>query len=140
MKYFQLTSSDLGQKSDTWGALASFLCVIHCVATPFIFVVQASSAHHSAAGPSWWGMIDYLFLAVSLVAVYFSAKDTTLSWIPTALYASWGILAFFIINERFHFLHASHALVYLPAASLILLHLYNRKYCRCEVDHSFSVK
>ena len=139
MKDFQLTAGNLDLKSDTFGALASGLCMIHCLATPLIFVAQACSASAStasccASSPSWWGMLDYLFLVISIVAVYFSAKETTLVWMPAALYASWSFLAFLILNERFHMLHVDHSLVYAPALSLVVLHLYNRKYCNCDTD------
>jgi hypothetical protein len=36
------------KSQDTIGAAASFLCMIHCVATPFIFIAQACS-HTPAA-------------------------------------------------------------------------------------------
>lgn len=59
--------------SDILGASASTLCLIHCLATPLLFVAQAEAvhhehdhAHHHAAGPSWWGMIDIALLFVSL--------------------------------------------------------------------------
>ena len=121
-------------KSDLFGVLASSLCMVHCLATPLIFVVQASTATCSEVGPWWWRVMDYLFLVVSLAAIFHSAKLTSLKWMPKALYACWGILAFLILNDSFHVLPIPHAMIYLPAFSLVFLHLYNRKYCRCETD------
>ncbi|MFK7934800.1 MAG: MerC domain-containing protein [Saprospiraceae bacterium] len=117
--------------SDLFGALASSLCVIHCVATPLIFVVQASAIRCSEIGPWWWRILDYLFLVVSIFAIYQSADKTSLAWMPKTMYIAWGVLAFLIINTTFHVLPIPHLLVYLPAFSLVFLHLYNRKYCRC---------
>jgi len=106
--------------------------MVHCLATPLIFVVQASSVRCSEIGPLWWRTLDYLFLVISIAAIYHSAKTTSLSWMPKAMYASWGILAFLIFNEGLNFLPIPHVLIYLPAFSLVFLHLYNQKYCRCE--------
>lgn len=131
----QLTKlSFTNTKSDLFGAFASSLCMVHCLATPLIFVVQASTTRCSEVGPLWWRTLDYLFLVVSIIAIHQSAKMTTLSWMPKAMYAGWGVLAFLIINESFHALPIPHILVYIPAFSLVFLHLYNRKYCRCATE------
>ena len=42
--------------SDSIGALASSLCLVHCVATPFIFVVQSCAASCCASAPAWWSL------------------------------------------------------------------------------------
>ena len=122
--------------SDMFGILASSLCMIHCLATPLIFVVQACTASCCEAGPWWWRMIDYIFLVVSIAAIYHSAKTTSLKWMPTALYACWGILAFIIINEGVQLLTIPHVFIYIPAFSLVFLHLYNRKYCQCDTEET----
>jgi len=119
-------------KSDLFGIFASSLCMIHCLATPLIFVVQASTVHCSEIGPFWWRTLDYLFLVISFAAIYHSVRTTSLNWMPKAMYAGWGILAFLIINESLHLLPIPHMLVYLPAFSLVFLHLYNWDYCRCK--------
>ncbi|MEL6694931.1 MAG: MerC domain-containing protein [Bacteroidota bacterium] len=125
--------------SDILGASASTLCLIHCLATPLLFVAQAEAvhhehdhAHHHAAGPSWWGMIDIALLFVSLAAVYWTIKNTSKQWMKIAISASWVILAMIILNEKFELLHIAEAWIYAPTVSLVLLHLYNRKYCQCE--------
>ena len=108
--------------------------MVHCLATPLIFVVQASTVRCSEIGPWWWRTIDYLFLLISIAAIYHSVKTTSFNWMPKAMYASWGILAFLIVNEGLYLLPIPHLLVYMPAFSLVFLHLYNRKYCRCETE------
>ncbi|MEO1516854.1 MAG: MerC domain-containing protein [Bacteroidota bacterium] len=120
-------------QSDVFGAMASGLCLVHCIATPFIFVAQACSTTCCAASPFWWSLIDYLFLFISFLAVYHSAKHSSLKWMPTVLYVSWAALALFIVNERFEFFSMSRVFYYLPAIILVGLHLYNRKYC-CPSD------
>ena len=47
--------------SDSIGALASTLCLVHCLATPFIFVVQSCAASCCASAPAWWICFDYFF-------------------------------------------------------------------------------
>lgn len=79
-------------------------------------------------------MMDYLFLVVSIIAIHHSAKMTALQWMPKAMYIAWGVLAFLIVNKSFHALPIPHLLIYVPAFSLVFLHLYNRKYCRCQED------
>ena len=124
--------TEANNQSDLFGVLASSLCMVHCLATPLIFVVQASTAVCSEVGPLWWRLMDYLFLVVSIIAIYQSAKTTASPWMPKAMYVGWGILAFLILNESLHVLPIPHLLIYLPAFSLVFLHLYNRKYCQCE--------
>lgn len=130
----QLISIGGSGKSDIYGLFASSLCMVHCMATPLIFVVQASTTRCSEVGPWWWRTLDYLFLVISIISIHHSAKMTSLQWMPKAMYFAWGVLAFLIINESFHALPIPHILVYLPAFGLVFLHLYNRKYCRCETE------
>ena len=53
---------------------------------------------------------------------------------PYALYVSWGLLAAYIIGEKFHLIHLAHEWMFLPALGLVFLHLYNRRHCNCEDD------
>ena len=136
MNESQLTVFKFRNSSDNWGAIASALCLAHCVLTPFLFIAHAhthAEGHHES-GPLWWGTIDYIFLVISLFAVHHSAKETSLKWMPLALYASWTLLAMYIVSEKYELLHLGHGWVYLPALSLVFLHLYNRRHCRCEEE------
>ena len=129
-------SLNLNSSSDSWGALASALCLAHCVLTPFLFVAQANSqliCEHGAS-PFWWSMIDYIFLVVSFIAIHYSTKHTSIKWMPAALYISWALLSLYILGEKFGFMHLGHGLIYVPAFSLVGLHLYNRKNSFCEDD------
>lgn len=133
------------RRSDLLGAAASGLCLIHCLATPFLFVAQAGLADHHdhhghhghGASPSWWGFIDIAFLLLSLAAVYWSVQKSTKQWMKIALSVSWIFLAFIILNEKFAFFHLAEAWIYVPALSLVGLHLYNRKYCSCEEEECY---
>lgn len=131
MTIFRLDRKLLG--ADFVGAFASGLCVLHCLATPLLFIVQAGTACEEA-GPWWWSLIDFVFLAISAVAVWRTAKNSSKKWLSNALYISWFILAFLLINHRLHFIPLPHMLLYLPALSLVGFHVYNLRSCRCVDD------
>jgi hypothetical protein len=123
----------LQYESDNIGALASMICLIHCFATPFIFISAASLEHsHHYNSPLWWSLIEIVLMIISFIAVFWSAKSSPQNWTKYALYISWIILAFFILNEKFDMIRLPEFMVYLPAFSLIVIHLYNRKHTRCK--------
>ncbi|MGH1336826.1 MAG: MerC domain-containing protein [Aureispira sp.] len=124
----------LTQKSDLFGALASSLCLIHCLITPFIFVAQTCSRTCCDTAPLWWRTIDFIFLIVSFFAVYWSAALTTKQWLKVAFWASWGAFFFLLSNEHLKVLNIAHELTYVPSFALIALHFYNKKYCKCTED------
>jgi len=62
-------------KPDAIGSAASTLCLIHCFATPFIFITQACTMSCCADAPTWWQSLDYLFIVISFFAI-FRAKKT----------------------------------------------------------------
>lgn len=125
--------------SDLLGAGASFLCLIHCLATPFLFVAQAGVATHHVESPAWWGLIDITLLVVSLAAVYWAAQKSSRQWVKIALSVSWLCLALIILNEKVEGVHLAEEWIYLPTVCLIGLHLYNRKYCQCEDEECCAI-
>ena len=119
-------------KSDLFGALASILCLIHCAATPLLFMTHAYSKGTIGGPPTWWHWIDYVFLFIAFLAVYKSARTTTKNWVKWALWISLAVLSLVIFNEKWGWLYAPEALIYFPAIALIFLHLYNLKYASCH--------
>ena len=87
------------QNADTFGAFASTLCLIHCVATPFVFIAQSCTKTCCSATPVWWQSVDYLFLGISFLAIKKSTKETSSNWMKPALWLSWGLLLLIILNE-----------------------------------------
>lgn len=120
-------------QADYVGALASGLCVVHCLATPLLFIVQAGTSC-GEAGPWWWSIIDFFFLAISAVAVWKSAKNSQRRWLSIALYISWVVLALLLINHRLHLMTLPHILLYGPALALVGFHIYNLRGCQCVDD------
>jgi len=132
MKFKKEISLRIDSNSDLLGILASGLCMIHCIATPFLFVTQATASVSCAEiSPLWWKSIDYIFLVITFFAIYFSAKFTTLKWMPITLYSCWFVLTFLVINASLQLISLPHALIYIPALGLSFLHIYNRRYCSC---------
>ena len=118
--------------SDSIGALASTLCLIHCLATPFIFVVQSCAASCCASAPAWWVFFDYLFLTISFFAILKSTKTTQSNFIKYALWSFWLLLFCLIVNESIEVLLINKNVLYFIAITLSSLHIYNLKYCQCN--------
>ncbi|TCI94769.1 MerC domain-containing protein [Tenacibaculum sp. M341] len=121
-------------KSDALGMFASTLCLLHCIATPFLFLVHASASCCSVGVPTWWKLVDYCFLIISGLAVYYSIQTTTSNNIKQALWVSWFLLFLVIMNENLKIFHIPEFFNYIPAIVLVVLHLYNQRYCQCETD------
>lgn len=122
----------INKSSDTVGSLSSGLCLIHCLVTPFLFAGQLDHHIGDHMQSSVWGRLDLFFIAMSIVAVYWSSRTTTKKWIPYALWLSWGLLALIIINERLGIFEIPEMAIFIPSIALIVLHIYNRKYCSCS--------
>lgn len=129
-----INTKTLHKNSDKLGALSSTICAIHCIATPFLFVAKSCSVASCSQTPTWWKAVDVLFLIISFIAIYFSAKNSNNSLIKIGLWISWFFLALVITNEFLNIIHLPHWLIYIPAGSLIFLHIYNLKYCQCNND------
>ena len=128
----QQTMILIKQKPDNIGAIASTLCLIHCIATPFIFIAQSCSMVCCDKAPVWWTFIDYFFLVISFYSVYRSTQTTSSTWIKPLLWFSWSLLFLTIMNEKLAWFPLSEQAIYFPAILLIILHLYNQKYCQCH--------
>jgi len=129
-----ITKSFKKNNSDFIGAFASGLCLIHCIATPILFIAQTCSATCCTGAPTWWSNIDFLFIGISFFAILCSVKNSSKPWVKSALWFSWFALCLAIINEKINLFHISEFIIYIPAIALVILHLYNKKYCNCKGD------
>jgi len=118
-------------KTDYIGASASLLCLLHCMATPFIFAVRTCSNTCCVDAPIWWQLIDYLFLVISFFAIYYATRESTKSWIRIALWSAWVTLLLTVMNETFKLAPLPERFFYIPSLVIVGLHLYNRRYCKC---------
>ena len=120
--------------SDYVGASASGLCLIHCIATPILFLSQASLISISNEMLFLWQSLNFLFLAISFIAIYYSVKNSSNSYVKILLFLSWLTLSSLILIELFEILSIAEFYTYIAAISLSSLHIYNLNYCRCEDD------
>lgn len=127
-------------KTDYVGALASFLCLLHCAATPFIFVAKVCTNSCCEHTPLWWRLIDYIFLIVSLFAVRYAVRAITKNWIKIGLWTTWTLLLMIVINESIPVVDLPRSSVYYPSFGLIALHLYNQWICKCSSNICCSIE
>lgn len=119
------------QNIDIYGIIVCTLCVLHCIATPLIFISVAASNDNKISPLFLWKNLDYLFLVISLFIVYNSAKNTIKPIMKYLLGISWLILFLVITNEKIGVLHLPELVTYVTSLNLAVIHLYNYRYCKC---------
>ena len=117
---------------DTIGIIAGSLCTIHCIATPFLFIAKACSTACCAEAPAWWIMIDYLFLFISFIAIFFVSRVLNIKWLKFSFWISWSLLLFSILDHSFAVSYLPQNFIYIPSFLIVALHFYNVKFCKCE--------
>ena len=120
--------------SDKIGIISSILCLFHCIITPFIFIIKACSHTCCSQSPIWWQSIDYLFLGIAFIAIFYSTRKKMKHWLRISFWLSWSLLVVVILNESIQVLHLSNYLLYIPAFLIITLHFYNMFFCKCSND------
>ena len=122
--------------SDLLGVSASGLCAIHCALAPVLFasrpVLESSLAEHGH-GPGFWALLDYLFLILSLLAVWFSARHTINKRIKVIFWVSWLVFTVGLLSESFHF-EQGKWFMYLGSIALVVAHSYNHRYCKTNKE------
>ena len=118
------------KNSDYIGATAGVLCIIHCIITPLLFLINAELATKLALCALQF--IGYVFLIISFFAVYRSALNTTNNTVKVVGFLLWGALLFLILNESFGAFRIAETFTFISAFSLSALHIYNLKYCQCK--------
>ena len=118
--------------SDHIGVTASSLCMLHCFFTPLLFLSQATTVSLNQNIPFLWQSLNFLFLLISLLAIYHTVKNSSRLSVKVLLVSSWLILTSLIINEFFEISSIPELYTYASSTSLAGLHVYNLKYCRCD--------
>lgn len=119
-------------QSDLLGAAASGLCAIHCTLTPIFFAAKPvldSTLGEYAHGGGFWAALDYVFLVLSLLAVWYSARHTSHKTIKWVLWVAWGVFAIGLLSEPLDFTHGKW-LMYAGSITLVVAHLQNYRYCQ----------
>ena len=123
-------------RSDTLGAVASTMCMAHCLITPIVFMASSGTVKQANLSvPGWWINLDFLFLLISFLAIYRSTQTTSKAFMKPALWGNWFFLLLLIINEKMNLLHLPDFITYIAATTLASLHLYNLKYCQCKDEN-----
>ena len=103
--------------SDYIGAAAGILCIIHCIVTPLLFLINAQ------------------LVAISFLAVYRSSQNTSNGVVKVLFFIFWGFLFALVLNEPLGIFRIPELFTFLSAFSLSALHVYNLKYCKCEDEN-----
>jgi len=121
----------VNNNSDTLGIVVSGLCLLHCLATPFLFMMFMGASKVDTGYSLFWKSLDILFLALSFLAIHRSIKTTSRSWIKYGFGLGWGALFIIVINEKISLFPLVEEIIYPVSLLLVGLHLYNMKYCKC---------
>ena len=117
---------------DKIGIISSTLCMIHCIGTPFLFIAKACSPTCCSDAPTWWLMIDYLFLVISFFAIFHTTNSSTSLWLRIFFWITWSILFFSIVDHTFNYNIFPKNFTYFPGLTIVALHFYNLKINKCE--------
>lgn len=126
------------RNSDYIGASTSGLCMLHCFVTPLIFLSQSAAINISLEITFLWYSLNYMFLLISFIAIYYSVKNSSNFLVKVLLYLFWLLLSALIINEGLSIFPVPELYTYISAFSLSSFHIYNLKYCRCDDDECCS--
>ena len=119
-------------KPDAIGSLASTLCLIHCIATPFIFITQACTMSCCADAPIWWQSIDYIFIIISFFAIYKSTTTSTKLEYKDCFVVNMDFFFILILNKTIQIFYINNNFTFAAVFLLAILHLYNLRYCQCS--------
>lgn len=118
--------------SDILGAFASGLCLIHCAITPVLFsirpIIEGAALDFNHRGCCWAAM-DYIFLLISLGAVWYSARYTSNNNIKRVLWIAWSAFTVGLLSEQWEISY-SKWLMYAGSLGLIITHFHNYRYCQ----------
>ncbi len=114
---------------DYLGIASSGICLVHCLATPILMLVQAYyKTDLSVSDQEGLRYLDYLFVAICFVAVYYTTQDVISSPISTVFWLFFGAFAISILFEDdFQYLNF---VGYFSSVALIITHLINIRNCK----------
>ncbi len=131
-----MDTSIISKKSDLLGILASGLCAVHCAITPLFFAAKplldkamSEGGHGCEHAPWGWAMLDYVFLVLSGLAVWYSARHTDNRPIKLVLWAAWACFAIGLLLEAGHVAFGKW-LMYTGSIALVVTHIVNFRHCR----------
>lgn len=128
MKVAQLVN----EKADYIGITGSILCIIHCLITPVLLVTSNLMFQHSALRVGFLSL-DYVFIGVNIVAVYFATRHYAAPGVRVSLWSFLAVFAVAIILEDVN--PVFEYLGYAASLGLVLSHLVNIRQHRRNHNH-----
>lgn len=126
----------LKHTGDKVGIVGSVLCLIHCLAAPFVAITGTALADHWHAGDGVFSL-DHLFIIVNGFAVYFATKHVAAKIVKWILWFAFALFATSLLleskGEIFHWLS------YVASFLLIGGHLFNIYTCRASKGSACKV-
>ncbi len=112
-------------QSDLLGIISASLCVVHCLATPFILLLF-TQLH-------WWHDLSFIFLVISGIAVYLSTRTSHHKTWKTVIWASFSVLTVAVFMEES--IEWMHEVSYVASAGLVIGHYFNQRHTiHCQHD------
>lgn len=123
-------------RADYIGILGSVLCIIHCILVPALAFGSSVATHnHSHIGLI---SLDYFFILINGIAVYYATRDHRSLGIRLLL---WSALAIFSVSLIFEGRHQAFSwLGYLGSGLLIAGHLINLYICQIAPRLKFKTR
>lgn len=119
------------RKADYIGITGSVLCIIHCLITPILLMSTALvQDEHLRIG---YLSLDYLFIGINILAVYFATRHYALPAVKKALWSFLALFAAAIILEDVNRVFTYVA--YVASAGLVITHLINIRQHRLQHAH-----
>ncbi|MCA4900050.1 MAG: MerC domain-containing protein [Bacteroidota bacterium] len=113
-------------KADLIGILSSSLCLVHCIAMPFLIAFGAGFITNP--------IFKYLFLIISFLSIFKATENINNTKISLLLLVSfWGFLFSNLFEEDFRWLEYTG---YFFGILTIIGHLLNMKYCKHCSNHN----
>jgi hypothetical protein len=113
-------------KADLIGILSSSLCLVHCIAMPFLIAFGAGFISNP--------IFKYLFLIISFLSIFKATESINNTKISLLLWVSfWGFLFSNLFEEEYHWLEYTG---YFFGILIIIGHLLNMKHCRHCSKHN----
>lgn len=114
--------------ADFIGAIASILCMVHCIAEPFLIAFGAVFITNP--------IFKYLFVIISFTSIFRTTKNTENTKIALLLWISfWGLLLSVSFQEELHWLHYTG---YFFSMLIITGHILNIKFCKYCSDDNYK--
>lgn len=127
----------LQKNSDKIGIISSSLCLIHCIALPIFISLQPTLIGFLEHDLHF---IEYIFLVLSYVAVYFSTRSHHVT--KEIKFTFYVVLSVFTVGILFEeTLGWIKYVGYVGSLGLISLHIFNIYHCkRCAIAEKLEVE